>query len=606
MIEPTPAPWAARYVRKKRLGDGGQGTTLLVQSIATGEQFALKELHEKQQRDPGRRNRMRIEAATLEVLDHPCVPRVVEHNGEQFRDLDMPLFLVMELAQGGTLKQRIEKDGPLGIDAALAVATCLLDALAYCHGQEVVHRDVKPDNIAFRGDHCGEPVLLDFGLTFNWRYVDANATRSGEQLGNRFLHLPELLAGADRRDPRSDVTQCAGVLLYTLTGIQPVSLVDARGYAPHQRPEQHELLADRVPPSILRFFDQAFHPRLGDRFQTAESARMALANLGLTSERMSRAAAIAKRLRDRVFDDDLYIGETAAREVIEQVRKTLNDGVKAAHAELATPGTATRTADFREADGHLAWTVTVGLVLDAGVRVNHLSMFLLRIAAREVFLTPDGANGPLLRAPVAGFACTPEAVAAVSDVVLSGFELDFERAATAREAAPVVTPELKRGVIDIIVGEHLQTCANVNGADILLRLGASSRELGDRAIDACVPLWLRPGTPRPADDYRPTLAGLLASAHGGRAREFIRRVIAHWKEVAPRDGTAARIRADQAEFAEFENPFKSAVMATARLGGGGQGGGRDHPFDFGVPHRFMDILQCSTADDVVALWDRVG
>jgi serine/threonine protein kinase len=305
MSEGVPPPWADRYERVKRLGEGGQGTTLLVRSIATDESFALKELHEKQQRNPRRRKRMHIEAATLEVLDHPGIPRIVEHNGASFADLDIPLFMVMEYAPGGTLKRRIEKDGPLAIDSAIGVTMRLLETLAYCHAEEVVHRDVKPDNIAFRSTDLADPVLLDFGLTFNWRHVEVGATHSGEQLGNRFLHLPELLAGADRRDPRSDVTQCAGLLLYMLTGIEPVSLLDERGYAPHQRPDQHELLVGLAPPAVLRFFDQAFQSRLGDRFQTAESARMALADLGSTAERVSRAGAIAKRLRDRVFDDDL-------------------------------------------------------------------------------------------------------------------------------------------------------------------------------------------------------------------------------------------------------------------------------------------------------------
>ncbi len=280
--------------------------------------------------------------------------------------------------------------------------------------------------------------------------------------------------------------------------------------------------------------------------------------------------------------------------------------MKAAHAQLDTPGTATRTAEFRDAGEHLTWTVTVGLVLEAGVRVNHLSTFQLRIAAREVFVRLEGVEAPLLRAPLAGFACSPEAVAGVADIVLAGFERDFERALAARQAAPAVTPEIKRAVIDIVVGEHLQTCANVKGADILLSLRASSRELGDRAIDACVPRWLLPGNPRPADDYRPTLAGLLASAHGERAAAFIGRVLAHWKAVAPRDRSAARVRADQEEFADFDLPFKSAVMTLARLGGDGKGGSRDQPFDLGVPFRFMDILQCHEAADLVELWDRAG
>jgi serine/threonine-protein kinase len=600
------APWAHKYTRVKRLGDGGQGTTFLVRSAATNEQFALKELQQKHQRDPSRRSRLRIEATTLEVLQHPGIPRVIEHNGDAFRDLDTPMFMVMDYAEGGTLRQRVNRIGPFGVNAAVAVAIQLFETLAYCHGQDVVHRDVKPDNIAFRTHDGDTPVLLDFGLTFNWRRVDANLTRSGEQLGNRFLHLPELLSGADRRDARSDVTQCAGVLLYMLTGIDPVSLLDERGFAPHRRPDVHALLAAVVPSSMFEFFEQAFQSRMSDRFQSAESARMALSDIATMGERTHRGVTVAKRIRDRLLDDDAYVGEAAAREVLDNIAEILNRAVKAVHAELAIPGTATKKAEVRGTEEHLAWIATVGLSLDAGIRFVHLSQFRLRVIAREVLLTSGAADEALLRAPIAGFSCTPQAVAAVAEVVLGDFESAFNQALSARHVMQPITPDLKRTVVDIVADEHLRTCANVSGADIVLRLRPAARELCDRAVDACVPRWLSHGNPRPMDDYRPTLAGLLASKHGDQVRDFIERVLTHWKCVAPRAGTAARIRADQPEFAQFENSFKSAVMALSRLGGNGDAGSRDQPFDYGVPFRFLDVLQCDSAEEVVTLWHGEG
>lgn len=179
----------------------------------------------------------------------------------------------------------------------------------------------------------------------------------------------------------------------------------------------------------------------------------------------------------------------------------------------------------------------------------------------------------------------------------------------ASKASPPSPPEkpdaIQQAVLDLVASEHLQSCAQVSGITIRMGLGSVKRPEADVAIDALIPRWLTRGNPRPADDYRPTLSGLLLSAAGGRVADFVERVLRHWKTAVPADPKGAKISSSQVEFAGFDLPFMSAVLSLARLGGGGTGG-KDHPFEFGIPFRIDDILECDTAADVAALWLEPG
>lgn len=101
------------------------------------------------------------------------------------------------------------------------------------------------------------------------------ATDDGQEIGNRFLRLPELSAGSRlRQDPRSDLSFAAGILFYGLTGRNPNILQDAEGRLPHQRSAALATLKSAVGarlPRLLSLFDDAFAPRITDRFTTADT-----------------------------------------------------------------------------------------------------------------------------------------------------------------------------------------------------------------------------------------------------------------------------------------------------------------------------------------------
>lgn len=103
------------------------------------------------------RRQFQQEATTLARLHHPHLVRVIDFFEERGN-----AYLVMDFVEGESMAALIEQHGPLPEEQVLEWAGQLLDALAYCHSQGVIHRDVKPHNVIIRPD--GRAVLVDFGL----------------------------------------------------------------------------------------------------------------------------------------------------------------------------------------------------------------------------------------------------------------------------------------------------------------------------------------------------------------------------------------------------------------------------------------------------------
>ena len=184
--------WQLISPRSDKLGQGGQGVVRKVQNISTNEIGALKELIHYT--NPERRKRMHIEATSLAVLDHKHICKLLDSDTTS----NGKLYIVTEFVDGQTLEERVQQS-LLTLEEVQIFSTKLLDAIHYAHSVEVFHRDIKPENILLRTNNIKEPVLIDFGLSFNdEEKLFSAATYHGQQLGNRFLHLPELQRGGKR------------------------------------------------------------------------------------------------------------------------------------------------------------------------------------------------------------------------------------------------------------------------------------------------------------------------------------------------------------------------------------------------------------------------
>lgn len=236
--------WKERWDRGTRLDQDntGQGRTYLAKRLGSECAFTsvLKIL--KRQDVPERRARIFREVAVLRSLNHPSVSRYEDSNVEMFEVPSVDLYLVTQLIQGDTLESFVDKNGPLSLADATSLTLQLLSTLSYCHSQGVLHRDIKPGNVILRDRQVSDPVLIDFGLSFAEEVGPANfETETDQAIGNRFIVLPEY-SGKGKRNHLSDISQCVGILYYTLTGVNPGHLFDQDQMKPHQRPDAKRVL----------------------------------------------------------------------------------------------------------------------------------------------------------------------------------------------------------------------------------------------------------------------------------------------------------------------------------------------------------------------------
>ncbi|MCO5171246.1 MAG: serine/threonine protein kinase [Planctomycetes bacterium] len=129
-------------------------------------------------------------------------------------------FIVLELAEGGSLRSRLQRDGPLGWEAAAGLVLQVARSLGVLHRDGIIHRDLKPENILLQGD--GRPLLSDFGLAKDLGDEDGELTAAGFALGTIGYMAPELLdAQRELLGPWTDVFALGAVLFELVAGKPP-------------------------------------------------------------------------------------------------------------------------------------------------------------------------------------------------------------------------------------------------------------------------------------------------------------------------------------------------------------------------------------------------
>ena len=200
---------AGRYRVERRLGAGRSAVVYQARDLETRTAVALKLLDGTLLRDPVAVERFRRESAALRHVQHPHIVTLYDLVAEP-----QPM-LVMEYVAGVDAKTHLQNAGAMTVAELLAVATALAGALAACHRQGVLHRDVKPRNVLL--DRHGTAKLADFGLAKLDAATDLTAT--GAMLGTPEYMAPELFRGG-RADLRSDL-YALGAVLYELLAQRP-------------------------------------------------------------------------------------------------------------------------------------------------------------------------------------------------------------------------------------------------------------------------------------------------------------------------------------------------------------------------------------------------
>ena len=174
---------------------------------------ALKVLREQYAEDEGFVERFRREAKNAAVLNHPGIVQVYDQGRAQE---DGTYYMAMEYVPGGTLKDRILREGPLDPREATEVALWIAEALDAAHGRGIVHRDIKPHNVLLTAS--GGAKVADFGIA---RAASSKTmTETNVVLGTAAYMSPEQAMG-EPATPKSDLYSLGVVLYEMLTGRVP-------------------------------------------------------------------------------------------------------------------------------------------------------------------------------------------------------------------------------------------------------------------------------------------------------------------------------------------------------------------------------------------------
>lgn len=253
--------WEEKYqINSANLG-GGQGDCFIVKEIETGIQYFLKQLKVN---STERRQRFFRETTLFKSLSISGIPRIIDTNVDCF-EAGGEIFYCAEFIKGQSL-DKISK--PVDFTRVVDIFRQLLNILIQIHDKEIVHRDIKPENILI--DEKGKLFLVDFGISVNLN-DDEKITPIGQELGNRFIRLPEFASGStSKRDSRSDITLACGVALYLFSGKYPRVLVNENGEFAHQTVESIKIISKIKKPFIWNtIFDKAFQLDMSKRWSSA-------------------------------------------------------------------------------------------------------------------------------------------------------------------------------------------------------------------------------------------------------------------------------------------------------------------------------------------------
>lgn len=226
------------------LGEGGMSSVYLAYDLIHARLVALKFLTGMFARNPKAVARMHREGAIYRTLDHPSVVRiwdVAEAPGHK-------VYLVLEFLRGAPLDEVLEERGePLPVPRAVRILEDVGSALNFAHRKQVIHRDVKPQNVMIGPD--GRATLLDFGIA---RAEDGLVdTQSGSIMGTMAYASPEQRAG-QQSDHRADIYALGAIVYEAVTGrrVVPLGNYDEMLSACRADLTPPSELDERIPPAL--------------------------------------------------------------------------------------------------------------------------------------------------------------------------------------------------------------------------------------------------------------------------------------------------------------------------------------------------------------------
>ena len=286
---------SGRYRLVRELGAGGMATVYLAEDVRHHRQVAVKVLRPELAATLGP-DRFAREIEIAARLQHPHILPVLD-SGEAGGFL----YYVMPFVDGESLRARLDRQGELAVPEAVRLLGQVADALAYAHGQGVVHRDIKPDNVLLSGRHA---LVADFGVAKAVTEATGrhSVTTAGVAVGTPAYMAPEQATADPHVDHRADI-YAFGVLGYEiLTGTTPFTGSPQAVLAAQvtQEPPSITRLRPAIPVALAEIIARCLAKRSSDRWQSAQEIadRLdALVSTGGSTPTATRVTPAARRSR---------------------------------------------------------------------------------------------------------------------------------------------------------------------------------------------------------------------------------------------------------------------------------------------------------------------
>jgi serine/threonine protein kinase len=268
------------YRLLRRLGEGGMGEVYLGFSERLNQQVAVKLLADGLSSNQTYVDRFYREAKSGALLNHPNIVRTLNVGRDQATGRH---YLVLEYVDGFSAHALLDRQGKLAVGDAVHVALDVARALEHAHSRNVVHRDIKPDNILL--SRSGVAKLVDFGLAKRTDETShLTATRQG--FGTTPYMPYEQAINAKYADGRSDIYALGATLYHLLTGVVPfpgdnhVEVVESKNRGEF---EQAAALNPDVPAELDRILTRMMARDPRQRYQTASELIVELERAGLSA-----------------------------------------------------------------------------------------------------------------------------------------------------------------------------------------------------------------------------------------------------------------------------------------------------------------------------------
>src|SRR5690349_3252235 len=283
------------------LGQGGFAAVFRARDNALNRDVAVKVLDVELAPSPNVAERFLREAQTVARLEHPHIVPIYKVGRQQ-----EIFYLIMRCIDGPSLGQLLETQHKLSLGDAARIARQVADALAYAHSHDIVHRDIKPDNILL--DKSGHVLVTDFGIAKAAQAAQAKAgsthlTSEGMIVGTPQYMSPEQASG-DPLDGRSDIYSLGIVLYQMLAGAPPFDGPSSAAILAQQLtevPAPIRQLRPDVPEEMALVLERMIEKSRGKRYPMASDVSRALVGALPTAASDRVRLPLRRRLRSMFY-----------------------------------------------------------------------------------------------------------------------------------------------------------------------------------------------------------------------------------------------------------------------------------------------------------------